>query len=321
MTAAERRFWSRIRARVARQQPDMAAALLRSFENIRKGLNPADLTRLIRDGSLERLITEVLNDPTLDRAFLPLTSQLQRTTEAGFKATIGDLPRAGMVDGVRGVAFNVLSPDVLTALGKMNDQVLTTLKADIRETVREAIARGLADAEAPATIARGLRSVIGLAPNQASYVDNLRRELETGKYADAARRTLIDKRFNLAKLDALPASERAARIDAIVDAYRKSWLTTNATVNTKTATFDAYKLGQKLSWNDAMQNDVIPTGFIVMRTWRHQPGQKDPRPEHEAMDGETVPAGEPYTNGDTYAGEGDPWNCHCIDRFHLARDR
>ena len=54
----------------------------------------------------------------------------------------------------------------------------------------------------------------------------------------------------------------------------------------------------------------------IMKTWIHVPGSKSSRPEHEAMDGETVPYDAPFSNGFQWTGDdlGDAadWaNCYC----------
>jgi hypothetical protein len=64
---------------------------------------------------------------------------------------------------------------------------------------------------------------------------------------------------------------------------------------------------------------VVPDGHEVIKTWVHLAGQENPRPHHERMDGETVPMDQPYSNGDMYAGEGDPWGCHCTDHGYSVK--
>lgn len=301
-------------------EPETRAAILRAFAILRDMLTQAELERIIASGNLDQLFARVLTEEVLDRAMLPVRDRLRRNIAQSFKFATADLPKSGKIDGVLSVAFDHLSPNVITAIRSLESAAINTLKGDVKEVVRAFIENGLRDGRAPSAVARELRSVIGLSPTQEQYVRNLRTELETGRFADAERRVLLDRRFNLAKLDALSEADRAARIDRIVASYRKSMVAFNANTNAKTHTFDAYKQGQALAWQDAKAKGVIPDGYVTMKQWVHFDAQPDPRPEHIAMGRlDPVPADQPYTNGDTYAGESDSWGCKCIDRFFIAK--
>ncbi len=316
-------WYLRATRRVASLRPDMAASLLKSLDIIRDSLNDAELARLIANGDLERLFAEQLSEDSLNRAFIPFRARLRQVVERGFELTVSELPKAGRVDGVLAISFDHLNPRVIDAIRGLESDAINSLKTDVKEVVRAAVEAGLRDGRSPTAVARELRSVIGLAPSQEVWVRNLRAELESGNYADAARRKLIDQRFKLSKLDAMSATEKAKRIDTIVTQYRKSAISLNANVNAKAHTFDAYKQGQALSWQDAKDKGVIPEGFIVKKKWVHCDFslEVEPRPEHVAMSLlPAIPADQPYENGDTYAGEGDPWNCKCLDRFSIARE-
>lgn len=298
----------------------MRSAWLKALMNVISQLDEKELAAFIRSGDMERVLDRILNPDSLDRALYPLRYRMRREVEQSFKYAQLDLPSRGKVDGLVAVVFDHLSPSVVAAIRTMESTVFDRLAADIRDVVRATVERGLRDGRAPIAVARELRQVIGLAPNQVAYVDNLRAELESGRVADAARRKLLDRRFNLTKLAALGESERAARIDTIVQNYRKALIASNAKTNAQTLTHNAYKQGQRLAWQDAQAQGVIPDGSVLLRQWVHFDPQPDPRPEHIAMSKlPPVPADQPYTNGDTYAGESDPWNCKCIDRFFVER--
>lgn len=320
MSPAERIFFARARRRLRDLEPEMLSAMLRAFAIIRDTLPAAELERIIASGNIDLLFARVLTEEVLDRAMLPVRDRIRRTTEKAFKFATADLPKGGKVDGVLAVAFDHLSPHVVTAIRQLESAAINTLKGDVKEVTRAFIENGLRDGRAPSAVARELRSVIGMAPNQAAYVRNLRLELETERFADAEARVLLDKRFNLAKLATLSDAERAKRIDTIVSAYGRSMVAMNANVNAKTHTFDAYKQGQRLAWQDAQDKGVVPDGYVTMRQWVHYDAQPHPREEHIAMGKlPPVPADQPYQNGDNYAGESDPFGCKCLDRFFIAR--
>lgn len=320
LTPAQIAFLARARRRMLGMEPDVIAAILKAWRTIIEQLNETELAALIRSGSIEQVVASVANDELLDAAFAQVREQMRRNLVRSFNYARADTPKGGMVNGVLSVQFDYLSPHVVAAIQRMESVALSTLKADIRDTVRYAVELGIERGQAPRTIARGLRSVIGLAKNQAQYVANLRAELESGQYSAALRRVLIDKRFNLDKLASLSDAERAKRIDTIVSQYEKRWIAQNANVNAKAMTTVGYKQGQRLAWMDAQAKGAIPPGYVLTKQWWHLDAQPDPRPTHEALGRlAPVPADQPYVNGDMVAGESSPWNCKCLDIYRVAR--
>lgn len=291
--------------------PDMARELLDAFRIIRESLSDAELARLIASNQIDQIIDDAL----LDRAFLSLREKIILATKKGFDATVKDLPRAGKIDGELAVQFNVLSPDVITAVRKLDSRVINTQKDDIRETVRAFIENSLRDGRAPASVARELRSVIGLAPNQEQAVRNFRRALEgTNPNASPTDYKLRDRRFDAA----LRKGELTAdQIETMTAAYRRKMIAFNANTNAKTATLDSYKLGQEISWKNARDNGVIPPGYALMKTWV-QIDRPSKRESHIPLHGETVPFDSTYSNGETIPGE-DDFNCACLSRVSLTK--
>lgn len=318
MTPQQRQWLLRAQRRIASLEPDMRAQILLALQQVVNSMTDAELTRAIASGDLQRILDTILTDPALDRALYPIRQQMRRTLMRTFQYATADLPRGGKVNGTVAVQFDWLNPTVVQAIQTMESRALDTLKADIRATVRQAVQAGLEAGQAPSSVARGLRATIGLAPNQEAYIRNLRAELEAGRYSDAMRRVLLDKRFNLSNLDNLSAAERAKRIDTIVSQYEKRWTAHNANVNAKLMTMDAYREGQWLAWTQAVTSGVVPDGYEITKTWRHLDPQLHPRPEHQALDGETVPITQPYSTGQMTAGLGD-YGCHCRDQYRIRR--
>jgi hypothetical protein len=312
MTPLEALAWRRVQRRAALLAPDLRAALFRAWDAIRASLTEPEIARLIASGRLDVALSQALDEASLDRAFAGLRGAATGGVARASLAVNKELPRVAQVPGI---AFDVLNPKVTDAIRALNTRAVQTLKDDVWEVVRQAVDRGLTAGVGPREVARQLRDVIGLAPNQEQYVANLRRELETGEYADAARRKMLDQRFNLARLDALSAEAKAARINTIVDAYRKRAIALNAETVTRTLSLDAQRLGQRLSWQDAIERGVIdPT--LLMRRYSGVMDSRE-RPEHVALQGEVVAWDAPYSSGQMYAGEGD-WNCRCLDIFFVA---
>lgn len=323
MTPAQRVWLERAQRRLANLEPDLRTAYLLVLKNITQQMSEAELTAAIANGTVSQVIDAILSDPELDRAFGPLQHRQRAALERSYQYAAADVPPTGGASGglaTRSLAvrFDWLSPTVVQAVQTMESRALATLKADIRATVRQAVTLGIGSGDPPSAVARDLRSVIGLSPNQAQYVRNLRAELEAGQYGAARGRALLDRRFNLDKLDTLSEAERAKRIDTIVETYRTRMVAHNANVNTALMTKDAYREGQRLAWMQAQADGLVPQGYRIQKTWIHLDPQPDPRPEHQALHGETVPIDHPYSTGQMSAGLGD-YGCHCLDRFTIAK--
>jgi uncharacterized protein with gpF-like domain len=319
MTPAQQAFFQCAHDRIARLSPDVAAALFAALRAIAASLNEAELARLIASGAVDRLITQAFSDVALDREFLRFRAALRTSVEAAFRWNTPYLPRGGKVDGTISVVFDQLNPRVIEAVRTMETRAITSLKESIRETVRQAIERGITDGVAPQTIARGLRDVIGLSPSQEAAVANYRALLESGD-REALTRLLRDRRFDATLDRALgPNGEglAASRIDTMVEAYRRKSVAMNANTITSTAVKDAYKVAQRESWASAVDAGIIEPGRL-QKTWIGI-GDDRERPGHLIMNNTVVPFDEPYPNGDMYAGEGDPWNCRCLDQVTVAR--
>lgn len=303
MTPAERAYWARAQRRAAVAQPDIAAAILRAFDIVRDALTDAELELLVRSGSIDRLLAEVFSEAVMDRAFIPLRERIRSAVQQHVKYFVRELPKGGKVDGVLAVTFDYLAPVVIDAVRQLDTKVMQTLKDDARETVRAFVENGLRDGVNPKAVARDLRATVGLAPNQEEAVRNYRRELEDGRSTTARR--LRDRRFDGA--DMTPE-----RIDKAVAAYRRRFVAFHAETVSRTASLDALKLGHRLAWEDAAEKGVVDRARMVKR-WSGVLDDRE-RDAHVAMEGETVPFDQPFSNGQMIPGD-DEYNCRCLARY------
>jgi uncharacterized protein with gpF-like domain len=293
----------------------MTSRILKAWQILREMMTDAEVTRLMKSGTFELLIENVLAEPDLDRAFLAFRSQIRKTVEQSYNLSIKDVPKAGHIDGVPAIAFDHLSDDVRTAIQKLETPVLTSLKDDVQQTVRQTVARGLEEGKAPRAVAREIRSVIGLGKRQLEQVQNFRDALE-GKNG----RTLSDYTLRDKRLDKMLANGPLTpeQVDRYTEAYTKRRIAQNAETVAHTATMDSYRLGQNLSWRDARDNGIVPPGFELWKTWV-QIDRPTMREEHIPLDGETVPFDEPYSNGSMIPGDQGEYNCGCLSRVFLRR--
>lgn len=311
MSPADRRLIRLVNARVARLEPQLQRAYRKAVEILQDSIGIEETARLIESGQ-----TNLFDEETLNRAFGEFRARLQQGVKDGFDTSVRDLPRAGQINGVPAVRFNVLNDRIRQVIQKLDDKILSEAKAEVRETVRQAIAAGLEDGKHPRAVARGIREVVGLAPNQEAAVRNLRTELIEGRYADARRRQLVDSRFNFDSLAKLPEKERLAKIEKYVASYRKSFEAFHAETVSKTATLQAYKTGQRSSYQAAIDAGIVDRGR-ARKTWVTV-GDERVRAEHVTMNGDTVPFDQPFKNGQQVPGE-DEYNCRCLARYSMGR--
>ena len=288
--------------------------MIQALALIRARLGPAALEEAIRTGSAGVVLERALADAALETAFAPVRQELQRTLADNVAYFAHDVPVRGALRGVA-IAFDVLNPRVIDAVRRLDTRVFMRLAEDVRGTVRQVVERGLAQGVGPRTIARGLRDVVGLAPNQEAAIHNFERMLREGDRA-ALTRALRDHRFDRT-LDRLLGVRgeglSAAQVTRMTDAYRRNMVAFNAESNARTAALNSVKLGQRLSWQDAIDKGYVDGGNLMKR-WVNV-GDARVRDEHLAQPlgvaGETVPFDEPYSTGEMEPGD-DTYNCRCL---------
>lgn len=294
MSPSDRRLWMSVQRRASRLSPELAAELLDAFDVIRQSLSPAEIERAIESGRLDQIIDDAL----LDRSLLPFREKLQAAVRKGFEAA--QIPRANL-------GFDQLSPKVIDAVRELDSRVLNTIKQDIRDVVTAHVENGLRDGDSPRTVARQIKSYVGLAPNQARAVENYRKALEGDGNPETYK--LRDRRFDGRELS-------SAQVETAVKAYQRKMESFHANTIARTATVDAQRLGNHLAWDDAVEQGFVD-GQRLFKTWITV-GDDRVRDEHQAMQGETVRWDATFSNGEEIPGES-TWNCRCVARFSVQR--
>lgn len=308
MTAEELQRLTAILRRVASMTPLVASRLLAAFTALKGSITTAELARLLPLGIPEQIAALLVNEAVWAAALRPARDQIRNGVFGAARYFQRQIPKASSeIGGVR-ITFDTLNPRVIDAVRELEGAVLDPMTEDIRTVVRLTIGQGFQNGDTIETIGRNLRDVIGIGPSQFEQVQNFRDALNGVNGRTVSDYTLRDRRFNL------PTTP--AQVEKQVAIYMKNRIAQNAATVSRSASLQSMKLGQRLSWQDAIDQEYVDAGTL-MRRWHHLPGQTNPRPEHEAMDGEEVAFDQPYSNGDTYAGENDPWNCHCHDEYFI----
>lgn len=318
MSAGERRLWNQIRQRAGRLAPELQREIEKGFRTVRDNLSTAEMARLIDGARSEAFITGLFDDASINRAFDPARARLIASVGDATGGFIRELPGGGKVGGAVVSGFNVLDPRIREAVGKLDTRVMSSLRGEIRETVREAYRQGITAGHAPNKIARTIRDTVGLAPNQLEVVVNFRKALEAGDYSKAFRYRLRDKRFDrtLAKLKASGAAPTTAQVNRMTAAYHARRLTQNARVHATTAANDSQRLGRHLATQAGIDNGILPAE--LMRSRWSSSGDGKERPTHAEANGEVVRFGDPFSTGDVIPGASE-WGCRCIKVDFVAR--
>ena len=311
MSAADSRYWLLANRRAASMQPDVQMAVLKAFRLIRESLSESQLARIISTGNLDALLDQAFRQAIMDTAFQPIRDQMRRSVGQSVTYYAKQIAIPASLPGVT-ISFDVLSPHVITGIRSLETSTLGTLQGDIRETARAFVENGLRDGVGPRTIARNLRNVIGLAPNQELAVRNFESALR-GDGRNPLDYKLRDRRFD-ATIKKAPLTDE--QVEKMTAAYRQRMVAHNAETNARTITLDAQKLGQRLAVQDAITKGVYDSNRLMKR-WVGVNDSRE-RPEHLAMNNQVVPWDQPYSTGQNYAGEGD-WNCRCLDMFFQVR--
>lgn len=307
MTAAELILWRKVQRRAAQLDPELASAILRSFQRVRDAMTESEIVRALSLGGADRLFNEILTQAVLDVAFSPVRDRLRYGIAEATKYAARSVPVPPGSD-VK-ISFDFLNPRILDGVRILETRVLTDLQSNVRETVRNLTTQGLIAGVNPRETARSIRSVVGLGPAQLEQVRNYRDALLGKNNRTESDYTLRVKRYGLGK------ERTPEQIDRMVEAYTKRRIAVNAETIARTAALDAQKLGQRLSWEDAISQGVVDRDRLV-RTWVGVMDDRE-RPEHRAMEGDTVPFDQPHSNGQMIPGE-DEYNCRCIERYSLA---
>lgn len=287
----------------------MTNAILRAFQTIRERLTDTEIVRAIQSGVIDNLFEKELSQAMFAQAFQPVRDQMRQSVNKGALYSIRDLPapKSRTVN----FAFDNLSPDVVQAVKQLESRVITDLETSVRETVRQRVLRGITVGESASKIARDLRNVIGLSPSQEQAVSNYRKAL-SGEGKNPLDYELRDKRYDKT---VARGELTESQIEKMSEAYRRKMLAHNANTVSKTAVLDSQKLGQKLAMDSAVKQGIID-GDKLQKTWVGVMDERE-RDEHVAMEGETVPYAQPFSNGEMICGES-TYNCRCLPRYVTA---
>jgi hypothetical protein len=152
----------------------------------------------------------------------------------------------------------------VTYIREQSARLVQQVSDQIRATVREVVDRGIREGSGTATMAREIKTFIGLTADQQQAVINYRTMLER-QSAAALTRELRDRRFDPTLERAVaPGGPRltAAQIDAQVDAYQRRSLAMRAETIARTESITALNTGQRAAWSQVVEQGGVQRGDV-----------------------------------------------------------
>lgn len=258
-----RRMWAALDAYALTLEPRISRALAAAFAQVQAELTEAELVHIVTTGDVDAIIQRVDWQAVQFELRDAVTMAADRTP-LGF---VTEGKTVGMIPTEFRVRFNVLEPHAVQAMQLYESRALAVLQNDVRAGVNEWLIMGLQRGWNPVQSARGLRGVIGLPPNLIRAAENQRQALLTGDRS-ALERALRDKRSDSVIRAAINAGKPLPKdyVDARVNDYIRRATAFNAETIARTASMDAVVMGQRLWWEEAVDQDAVSRN-TVRRFW------------------------------------------------------
>lgn len=245
-----------------------------------------------------------------------------------YSATAASRWMSGALDQL--ITFDETNHRAVEAAQRARVDVIREVTTQQRAVVRDTLTEGMTRGENPRVVAQDIRTTVGLTQYQAQIVRNFRRELESGQWAAARSRELIDGRwvrtFNRLARDGGQLSR--AEITRMVNTYSNNWVAFRAENIARTEGLRAAHVGHHQAFEQAIAAGKLRPEDLV-RTWRHGPTRRYSREGHVAMHGQERAWGLPFTNpdtgvslmhpGDPTAPIGETASCTCAEVIRIRR--
>lgn len=296
-------------------EPRFRRAFLQMEGGIRSELTVERLLAYIERGDIEAAMRIVQRHATRLANLIPT-----------FQAESGQA-LANMIESKTNIIidFNQLNPRALDAANNSRLRLIRDITNAQRDTIRQAIVRGVRNGLNPRAVARDIRAGLGLTSAQEAHVANYRAVLERGSRA-ALSRQLRDRRFdrtvNAAARDKRPIPTDV--IDRMVERYRQNYVAHRAEMIARTESLRSVHEGQNAMMAQAIEEGAVdPTK--MKQTWitAHDDRVRD---SHLPMDGQVKAIGEPFITGDgayirfpgdPEAGADEVIGCRCVVAYQF----
>lgn len=227
--------------------------------------------------------------------------------------------------------FDVSDPPAAHWAAQNRLDLVREIDEETRRLIKDVLMEGARAGINPLDVARDLREHLGLTEYQRQIVQNYRRELEQGLYANALKRELTSGHSDRAIAAAMAGNRSltAKQIDTAVERYRQNWIDYRARTIARTEGLRVVHQGSDELYRQAIERGDIEPDQLE-QTWHHGPpgktGTKGERAFHRSMDGQTKTFPEPFVSGlggllrypgDPEASAEETANCRCVKTTRL----
>jgi hypothetical protein len=292
----------------------------------------------LRDGDTQAAVDALNLDPG---AFTRINSLILETYGKAGVETITN-GRWIYPNGQRAVVrFNGLSPRAEAWARDQSTRLAVGLSSEAKAVARDLIADGYALGRRTDRIAldlvgrigangRRTGGVVGLDPQSAKWVGNLREYLETdpkralGMKLNERDKATLRRMIDAGKMPTTP------QIDNLLRRYENNLLMVRGRRIARTETVNAIEMGKYEAWKQGLEKTGIPEQFVI-RKWVHTGHALRDRTEHIAMNGDekrglqiphTMPDGASLLHPhDTSFGAGPEHivNCECREDYTIDK--
>lgn len=264
------------------QSPIVKAAFLEAFDRI-------------RDEATLKAVAEAIATGDVNEVMRVLS--IGRLTFRPFDEALRDAYKAAGAEAAATVkmTFDDRADRSQAWFAALTGELIQGLTDELRDTVIETVARGIAEGLNPSQTARRVRSGLGLTQQQAEWVANARQELASADtMAGYLERTKRDGRFDTAVTNAIKRGRDLSgdQIERMVSAYERRLIGMRAENIARTETLSAISQGQY----DAA-DQMIAEGRVDRNDIRYKwdaTGDSRTRSSHAAMHGQEVMHGEAF---------------------------
>lgn len=309
----------RLQAAIDRQERSIREAFLQAIREHGESINMTALSEALEAGDIARAVSLAQITPA---KLFALDAAVTAAFISGGQMVREAAPKFAVSFGFDGRAFRAEQWARQNAANLVVN--ISNEQADaLRVMTQERIAQGVNGRK----LAREVRSVVGLAPNQIQTVNNVRADLESLS-PNYFSRSLRDKRFDgivrRAIRDGRPLSQ--VDIDRITQRYADRALNFRATTIARTESLNALRAGRDEGIRQAIDQGAIAPG-ATQKVWDSS-GDSRVRQDHAIMNGQSVGMNEAFVApdgsrlmypGDSSLGAGADQiiNCRCIVDYRV----
>ncbi len=284
-----------------------------TLAEIVKAVEAGDAAEVMRAIGIEAKLAAAMEGEGLAAGVESVRDALRATFAAGAAAAKVQLPRSVAVD----LSFNLKNPAAVEFLNQYSFNLIKDVTQVTRDAIKQIVTRAFEQGGHPYEQARAIRDVIGLTPAQEQAVASYRAALESGGASDlrnALERALRDGRYDAGLLKAIDNATALpqARVDKMVESYRKRFIEYRARTIARTESLRASNVGQY-----ALHRQAMDQGLLGADTLKSSEASGDDRTCIECLeieDQEPIPLDDEFTPGYLYP----PFHVDCRCSYHLV---